>query len=203
MTTTDGRNHPDGRRLRTWRSIASTTVAGSSCSQNLRASHPAAVSSRSCRRSRSKLDCSFSTHHWRLACGVVPCCGQECQKHPSRNTATRSFEKIKSGRERVTPGIVRSTRKRRPRRCSRVRTCISNGVSRRGVFCIRRETDAELERGARLPDIAPSETPGFTGETATRHCRWPRAPRRIRAASAPRRRSTWRAWPERADTADQ
>ena len=118
------------RRSQTRLSIASTTDLGSSCSQNLSTSQPAVLSSRSCRRSRSTFAASFSSHQSRLACGVVPCTGHECQKQPSRNTATRSFVKTKSGRDRVTPGIVRSTRKRSPRRCSRLRTCISTGVSR-------------------------------------------------------------------------
>ena len=120
----------DWRRSQTRLSIASTTDLGSSCSQNLSTSQPAVLSSRSCRRSRSTFAASFSSHQSRLACGVVPCTGHECQKQPSRNTATRSFVKTKSGRDRVTPGIVRSTRKRSPRRCSRLRTCISRGVSR-------------------------------------------------------------------------
>lgn len=203
MTTDGCTNHSCARRLRTWRSIVSATAAGSSCSQNLSASQPAAVSSRSWRRSRSKFDRSFSTHHCRLACGVVPCCGQECQKHPSRNTAILSFGKTKSGRDRVTPEIFRSTRKRRPRRCNRVRTCISRGVSRRGVLCIRRETDAELGRGGRLTGIAASAPPGFTGETATRRRRWPRAPRRIPTASAQLRQSTWRVWLATAGAVDR
>jgi hypothetical protein len=49
------------------------------------------------RRSRSRLRRSFSSQKDRLDAGVVRCFGQLCQKHPSANTATRCFGKMKSG----------------------------------------------------------------------------------------------------------
>ena len=145
-------------------SIASATDLGSSCSQNLSTNQPAVLSSRSCRRSRSTFAASFFSHQPRLVCGVVPCTGHECQKQPSRKTATRSFEKTISGRDLVTPAMERSTSKERRRSTSRRRTRISIGVSRRRVLCIRRETDAELGRGVRWSAITPSYKPALLEE---------------------------------------
>lgn len=138
-------------------SISAATAAASWCSQNRLTAQPTAMSSQSWLRSRSTFARSFARHHSRLALGVEAWSGHECQKQPSRNTATRSRLNTMSGRDVVTSGIALLMRYRRPFAWRSLRTRISSGVSRRGVFCIRRRTDEELGPGVlAVPDISLS-----------------------------------------------
>ena len=138
---------------RTAASIRSATNRGSSCSQYRKTVHPAALIPRSCRRSLSTLAWILALHQSAFRLGMVPCSGHECQKHPSRNTATRARANWRSGRALPASGIVRSTLNRRPRAWTARRTAISKAVSRRRVFCIRRRVAASgTDRAApRLP----------------------------------------------------
>ena len=127
---------------RTAASIPSATNRGSSCSQYRKTVHPSASIPRSCRRSLSTLARILALHQAAFRLGMVPCSGHECQKHPSRNTATRARGNWRSGRALPASGIVRSTLNRRPRAWTARRTAISNAVSRRRVFRIRRRVAA-------------------------------------------------------------
>ena len=164
---------------RTAASIRSATNRGSSCSQYRRTVHPAASILRSCRRSRCTLARILALHQSPFRLGIVRCSGQECQKHPSRNTATRARGNWRSGRAFPASGIVRSTLNRRPRAWTARRTAISNGVSRRGVFRIRRRV-----AGSGTDRLAPELPPpivrsivaqGAVAHSGTRRIAHPRA----------------------------
>jgi hypothetical protein len=60
--------------------------------------------------SRATLPASFSAHQSEFAAGKVACCGQECQKHPSTNTATLARVNATSMVRRFMPGTGRPTR---------------------------------------------------------------------------------------------
>jgi hypothetical protein len=76
-------------RSRTSCSIAWAASIGSSCSQILTASQPAAASCVSVSRSRRAMPRNFRRHQLVLVLGRSLCSGQECQKQqPSTNTAT-------------------------------------------------------------------------------------------------------------------
>ncbi len=166
-------------------SIRSATDRGSSCSQCRRTVQPAISSSRSCRRSRSTLPSILATHQSRFRFGIVPCSGQECQKQPSRKTATRAERNCMSGRLRPAPGTDRSTRNRKPREWTARRTDISNGVSRRGVFRIRWRVAASVAGRASTVSPIRSITESCEGSRERR----PKEPPRSREASALHRRS--------------
>jgi hypothetical protein len=69
----------------------------SSCCQTRRIFHPASFNVWFTSRSRSRLRVSLFVQKAVFEDGQSPCCGQQCQKHPSTNTAIRSFRKTKSG----------------------------------------------------------------------------------------------------------
>jgi hypothetical protein len=79
------------------RSVLSGTTS-SSCSQILTTFHPESRSFLATRRSRFRLASSFCDQNLALFFGLLLHFGQQCQKHPSTKTATRSFRKAKSGR---------------------------------------------------------------------------------------------------------
>jgi hypothetical protein len=135
---------PD-RRARTLVSTRSATITGSSCSQALMTSQPAAVSRRSVSESRALLLAIFSGQYQELMpARRVPCSGQPCQKQPSINTATRAGPKTMSALRRSVDSGCRSTLKRRPRPWSARRTAISGQVSRVRCSCIRLRTPGVL-----------------------------------------------------------
>ncbi len=62
-------------------------------------------------RSRAVMLLSFTRHQAAFALGGWTCTGQECQKQPSTNTATRAPRNTRSARRRrFVPGGVASTR---------------------------------------------------------------------------------------------
>src|SRR5450432_4052522 len=101
--------------------IRAATCLGffSSCCQILRTPHPALLSSRATSRSRFLLRSSFCAQKERFDAGRVPCSGQQCQKHPSTKSASRSLLKTKSG----LPNIL--LRRRHPRILDSLSTHIS------------------------------------------------------------------------------
>jgi hypothetical protein len=117
------------RRFRTRTSTRSATSSGSSCSHARTTAQPAASSASLFLRSRAAVRASFSRHHHLFALGVVPCSGQECQKHPSTKTATRAAGKTASAWQRSPGTSAACFRNRRPRRCSADRTATSGAVS--------------------------------------------------------------------------
>ena len=70
----------------------------SSCSQMRSTRQPARRNARFTRRSRAMFAANFRRQNAALPFGLVPCCGQPCQKQPSTNTASRCLWKTKSGR---------------------------------------------------------------------------------------------------------
>ena len=81
------------RRLDERRRSARPHPRAASCSQTRTTRQPALrARHRPAGHGRRSL-CSFSSHHALLLFGMVPCCGQLCQKHPSTNTATRARRK--------------------------------------------------------------------------------------------------------------
>lgn len=103
----DLRRDAGGRRASSV-SILSTASAARSCSHTRSGSQPAASSSASVRASRSRMLASFTSHHARLAFGTCRWRGQECQKQPSTNTATRRPRSTTSARRRrlVPAGVA-------------------------------------------------------------------------------------------------
>ena len=68
-----------------------------SCSQIRITFQPLARSSRFTSLSRALLRAIFVRQNEALVLGLVPCLGHPCQKQPSTNSVTFSFEKTKSG----------------------------------------------------------------------------------------------------------
>ena len=86
------RNHRLRRRTR-----MASLVRERSCSQIRRTRQPCALNVLDTRRSLTSFPWSFFSQNTALFLGLVEWRGQECQKHPSTNTAKRSFGKTKSG----------------------------------------------------------------------------------------------------------
>ena len=138
----------------TRRWIRAATCPTSSCSHILTTSQPARRNLAVVSASRRRVASSFAAHHPEFVFGMCPCSGQECQKHPSTNTATLEGRNTTSAlRGRSLSGRA-STLYRRPIRWSSRRKLTSAGVSRRRTFCMRCRTcsdDAGGRAAAREP----------------------------------------------------
>ena len=108
--------------------------------------HPASLTLASVSLSLATLPASFSDHHFWFAVGIVPCWGQQCQKHPSTKTATRGPRNTRSARRLDPASGASSTRYRSPRRCNSLRPPSSLGVSRSARPLMRFDT-AGVEAG--------------------------------------------------------
>lgn len=137
-----GRRQPVPLHPATISAMAGAATAGSSCSQTRITCQPADLRRSSVSRSRTTLVDSFFFHHSAFALGELPCSGQPCQKQPSTNTATLARENTMSALRRKDGSGRTSTLYRSPRACRRRLIANSAGVSRVGVFCIRRVTDS-------------------------------------------------------------
>lgn len=130
---------PPPRAARTFRTL-SEARAGTSWAHTRTTTQPAERSSWSVSRSRRTFPASFAFHQDALCFGVDPWNGQECQKQPSTNTATRERRNTRSAR-RLDDGSARaSIVYRNPCRCRQRRSSISAGVSRRFVTRMRWRT---------------------------------------------------------------
>ncbi len=123
--------------------MALAESSADSCSHIRMIVQPALVSFLLSIRSRLRFASSFALQYDELILGCCPCTGQECQKHPSTNTANRLLTNTMSGLTRLFPvWIARSTRNLRPRRCSADRNCSSGVVSLRRLARIVTEAAA-------------------------------------------------------------
>lgn len=140
LDPTPYRGLPDHRwgELAAPRALRSSTICftrsaacwGFSCSQTLMLSHPASASRWSVSRSRARFPSTLSDQNFAFVTATVWCCGQPCQKQPSKKTATRAELNTKSAVRR-RPGSGRlDTRYLRPSRCTAERRASSGLVSR-------------------------------------------------------------------------
>lgn len=136
-------------------STRAATSSGFSWVQARITVHPSPSRSTVFRASRSRFSSIFGSQYCRFVSGVVPCCGQPCQKQPSMKTATRCLGKTTSGRIGRRPGtaIGRSTRNRRPLAWRSDRTRRSGVVSRRRL-------ERMIRRRASGTPAHPSSAPG-------------------------------------------
>ena len=67
------------------------------CSQIRTTFHPSDRNVRDTSRSRAWFRASLAAQNDPFCFGIVPCRGHPCQKQPSTNTATRSYQNTKSG----------------------------------------------------------------------------------------------------------
>jgi hypothetical protein len=128
-------------------------ILGFSCSQTRTTVHPEPARAEEAARSRERVRLSFALHHSSWLAGTVPCCGHECQKHPSTNTATRCFGKTMSALQRKVGTTFLSTRYLMPRLCRHRRKAISAPVSRCRTACILRRTAGVVAEGAFIRGI--------------------------------------------------
>jgi hypothetical protein len=150
-----------GRLVVTRLAIRAAASSGSSCSQTLTGSQPAAVRAASVSRSRRRLFSILLCHQSALLLGHVPWSGHPCQKQPSTETATRAGPKTMSVSRR-TPGIRRRwIRNRRPLEWSARRSPTSAPVLRLRCLLMREATDALAARGRAVgwPDGDASSAP--------------------------------------------
>lgn len=110
--------------------MTSAAQTASSCSHILMTCQPAASSISFVSRSRSTVRASFAFQKDPLRVGNVRCSGQECQKHPSTNTAIRSRGKTMSAVRRSDLIGRRLTKYRKPMAWSWWRSRSSGPVSR-------------------------------------------------------------------------
>lgn len=115
-------------------------------------------------RSRRAMPRNFRRHQLVLVLGRWLWSGQECQKQPSTNTATRApraaRNRMSTRRRRFPPGTGRSTTNRKPRRCKARRNAISGRVPDLLVRRITREVAGTMPVG-----------PGRGRDAGTRHQR--------------------------------
>ena len=166
--------------------MAAAASTGSSCSQILTASQPAAASSVSVSRSRRAIPRNFKRHQLVLVLGRwAGCSGQECQKQPSTNTAIRApRNRTSARRRRLQPGTGRSTTNLKPRRCRALRNANSGPVPDRLVRRITNEVAGD-DAGGTGPGSRCLYTAQASRDGPTAPCRGPGAQGLPRACLMP------------------
>lgn len=195
-------------RSRTRCSIAAAASIGSSCSQILTTSQPAAATSVSVSRSRRATPRNFRRHQLVLVLGRCACSGQECQKQPSTNTAIRApRNRTSARRRRLQPGTGRSTTNLKPRRCIALRNANSGPVPDRLVRRITNEVAGDdaggMGPGSRCLYTAPASRDGPTAVPRTGATELPRACLLLQGRREPFRAQTPSAPPSPSTCPDQ
>jgi hypothetical protein len=148
------RRSSQSRRPRTAPITRIAATPGFSCSQTRTTVHPELASAEELARSRVRVRPSFARHHSSLLAGTVPCCGHECQKHPSTNTATCCRGNTMSALQRTVGTTFLSTRYLMPALWRHRRKAISAPVSRCRTACILRRTAGLVAGGAFIRGIS-------------------------------------------------
>ena len=117
--------------------------AGGSCSQTRSTVHPSVASRASVSASRRRFMATLSAQKAALVLATVWCCGQPCQKQPSRNTASRMRGNTKSAVRRTERTGRRPTKYLSPSACTARRNASSGLVSRPVFACIDLRTPSE------------------------------------------------------------